>query len=92
MFFLFTSPFLVLEDFSVFKVNEFFLEEASEFVFIIYFLLFSISDGGFFIDFLQELFRFLFGFFDFELEFLQGLVALSLELRDECIIFSLLIG
>lgn len=70
VFLLFTSPFLVLEDLSVFKVNQFILEKCSEFVFIINFLLFSVSDWCFFIDFVQELFSFLFGFLNFELEFL----------------------
>lgn len=51
VFFLFTGPFLVLDGFSVFEVDKLVLEELSEFVFIINFLLFVVSDGGFFIDF-----------------------------------------
>jgi hypothetical protein len=48
---LFALPFLVLEDLSGFQVDELVLEELSEFVLIIDFLLFGVSDGGFFVDF-----------------------------------------
>ena len=68
------------------------MEELSELVLIIDFLLLGVSDGGFFVDFFQKLFGFSLGFLDFELEFLDGLVTGSLVLGDESIIFSLLVG